>query len=214
MPAESPTVILALGKEPVLPLSLLEGLSDAELRDLIGKLGKEKDRGPAQGEEGNEEAEESEEESPEAEEPVEGEAAAADAEATEAEAEEEDAESALTRASTGMGGESSGSSAGRTPPEGERQRTPKSLSGRSGPGARGLLRRVLAPGEMYPRPLGWDAEGGRDVLHAPSARRPPPRSERWSRWSTRRWTVSGSRARPRPSWRSRSATCPWAPPRS
>jgi len=27
VPADSPTVVLALGKEPVLPLSLLEGLS-------------------------------------------------------------------------------------------------------------------------------------------------------------------------------------------
>lgn len=43
---DSPMVIFGIGREPVLPLVLLEGLSDRDLKDLIGKLAKEKARGP------------------------------------------------------------------------------------------------------------------------------------------------------------------------
>ncbi len=143
VPAESPMVILALGKEPVLPLSLLESLSDADLRDLIAKLGKEKDRGPTQGEE----AEESEEESPEAVELAEEEADAAEPEAVEAE-EEEDAESALSARAMAWAVRAVEAARLVRPPRGK-TRDAEVVERQKMARARGLLRRVLAPGEMY-----------------------------------------------------------------
>ena len=147
VPAESPTVVLALGKEPVLPLSLLESLSDADLRDLIAKLGKEKDRGPTQGEEEGEEAEDGEEESSEAEEPAEEEADAAEPEAVEA-GEEEDAESALNARAMAWAVRAVEAARLVRPLRG-RGRDPEALERQKMARARGLLHRVLAPGEMY-----------------------------------------------------------------
>jgi hypothetical protein len=51
--ADSVVVFLNLGLQPVLPLDILEGMSDANLKDLLGKLGKEKGRMPS-GDEGSE----------------------------------------------------------------------------------------------------------------------------------------------------------------
>jgi hypothetical protein len=64
-------VFLAIGQEPALPFSLLESLDDRQLKDLIGKLAKEKDSGPKLSDEDadeDEEAVEAEEEEPVAEE--------------------------------------------------------------------------------------------------------------------------------------------------
>ncbi len=55
-------VFLNLGQIPALPLSLLESLSDVELKNLIGKLGKEKAKALSSEEEAEEESEETEDE--------------------------------------------------------------------------------------------------------------------------------------------------------
>lgn len=55
-------VFLNLGQIPALPLSLLESLSDVELKNLINKLGKEKAKALASEEEAEEESEETEDE--------------------------------------------------------------------------------------------------------------------------------------------------------
>ncbi len=51
---DQPMIFLNLGQEPVLPLALLEGMSDQHLKDLLKKLSIEKSSGPAvsEGEEG------------------------------------------------------------------------------------------------------------------------------------------------------------------
>jgi len=127
VPADSPTVVLALGKEPVLPLTLLENLSDADLRDLIAKLGKEKDSGPTQGEEEEEEA--------------------VEAEAAEAE-EEGDAESKLSTRAMAWAMRAVEVARLVRVPRGK-ARDPEAPERQKMARARGLLRRVLAPGEMY-----------------------------------------------------------------
>jgi hypothetical protein len=59
--AERTTVFLNIGQQPILPLDILENMSDANLKDLLEKLGKEKASGPAAGEEDSDEAEDEEE---------------------------------------------------------------------------------------------------------------------------------------------------------
>jgi hypothetical protein len=51
---DQPMIFLNLGQEPVLPLALLEGMSDQHLKDLLKKLSIEKSSGPpaSEGEEG------------------------------------------------------------------------------------------------------------------------------------------------------------------
>ncbi|MGC9317958.1 MAG: Eco57I restriction-modification methylase domain-containing protein, partial [Armatimonadota bacterium] len=67
---EGAVVFLNIGQEPALPLSLLEGMDDADLNDLLGKLKAERAKGPdlSEDEEDEEELEELEELEEEAEE--------------------------------------------------------------------------------------------------------------------------------------------------
>ncbi len=150
VPPDSPMAILALGKEPVLPLTLLEGLSDADLKDLMTKLGKEKERGPVQAESeegGEEEAGEGEEEPEEPE--TEAEPAAEAVEAEEAEAVEvPDEQAALAGRAMAWALRAVEVAGLVRRPRGkkadleafERQKVAR---------ARALIRRVLAPNEMY-----------------------------------------------------------------
>lgn len=153
VPADSPMVLLGLGKEPVLPLSLLEGLSDRDLKDLMDKLAKEKDTGPVQGEGEEEDAGDTEEvdqfaeaEAVAEEEPVEA------AEVEELEAEEPadlpDEETAL--GDRAMAWALRAVEAGGLVRRPRGKRTDREAFDRQKVArARSLLRRVLAPGEMY-----------------------------------------------------------------
>ena len=73
-PEEEAIIFLNLGNQPALPFSLLKGLSDAELKDLIKKLGKEQKEETEEeeevGEDEEEQVEEIEEEEPDIEEEV------------------------------------------------------------------------------------------------------------------------------------------------
>ena len=55
-------VFLNIGQQPILPLEILENMPDANLKDLLQKLSKEKAKGPQAEESGNEEGEEEVEE--------------------------------------------------------------------------------------------------------------------------------------------------------
>ncbi len=155
-PAGEPIVFLAVGDEPALPLSRLEAMEGAQIRELFEKL-KDKSR---KGDEGAGDEEEAEEAEPDEEEADEPEADEAESEADEEPAEEEsesaraeeppqDVEAARQRALTWTRGACL--AAGLiTKPRGkltpERQRA---FDSQLDAKARQLVRRVVLPGEWY-----------------------------------------------------------------